>query len=573
MSNARSRGYDSDVEEPSEEDLMLVELAQLQRRYRTMTNDYKAYKDATKRVISKQDELITSLETEQEELMTCMSKMETTQNKTKDDFNTAQLMELSRFEKKYQALIAEEQNKSKALDVQIGEVEKQITEQRKKMGGVQISTQKYINNTKKRRVLENRLNKAMVQFNNQLAVNSNLRNDIDHLRRERCVFDNLYKKLGKELNRSKRDTSDVIEASTLAFEQRDEAQTKMSALQERNDKEKQQHHSEMKELKRIISHDDKIKEFMSIKASDRAALKAEETEKKRQMRGDIDKSANADLAAMKTFEEAFKEIQGITGQSGLEEVVDNFIKTEDQNFALFNYVNELNTEVETLAEQVTAIKGEIGKFTSEDGVRDGNHKALIRTIEDNLVKSTEQNKAKEKRLKEVNRTLDNLMGDILGLFNRLGCDARPIQEMLGEEAVNHRNVMIYMGLIEQKTSELIHTWHYIQNKEARKNSISDEVPAAKKQVPKPIPVPKPPVNIGILPPSTEEEEEEEFAEEDDLEKPLTKSELRMRVAKNMLKHKMAAAATMHNQVTAPSAATNKAGRASRNKSRPPSKRQ
>jgi len=562
----RARGYDSDNEEPSEEDLMLIELAQLERRYRTLTNDYKAYKDATKRVISKQDELIVSLEKEEEELMTCMSKMETTQNKTKDDFNTSQLMELSRFEKKYQALIVEEQNKSKALDAQIKDVENQITDQRKKMGGVQISTQKYINNTKKRRVLENRLNKAMVQFNQQLAVNSNLRNDIDHLRRERSVFDNLYKKLSKELNKSKRSVTEVIEASTLAFEQRDEAQSKMSALQERHDKEHLQHMTEMKELQRIISHDDKIKKFMTIKASDRATLKAEESDKKRQMRGDIDKAANADLAAMTTFEESFKEIQQITGQDALEEVVDNFIQTEDQNFALFNYVNELNTEVETLTDQVKIIQGDIEKFTSEDAVKDGNHKQLIRKIEGRLNKAVDESKTKEVKLKQINKTLDNLMSEIHVLFSRLGCDAKPIQEMLGEDQINHKNVMIYMGLIEQKTSELIHTWHYIQAREARKNSVDVQV----KQPPKLIPNPQPPAPLGILPPSTEDDEDDEYLEEDDFEKPLTKSELKMRVAKNMIKRNIAAAT----QNTAAAAPAKQGGRASRNKqSRGPSRKQ
>ena len=60
----------------------------------------------------------------------------------------------------------------------------------------------------------------MVLFNQQLAKNSNLRSDIDHMRRERTVFDNLYRKLSKELNRSKRNMGEVISTSTQAFEQR-----------------------------------------------------------------------------------------------------------------------------------------------------------------------------------------------------------------------------------------------------------------------------------------------------------------------------------------------------------------
>ena len=61
---------------------------------------------------------------------------------------------------------------------------------------------------------------AMVHFNKQLAINRDLREDIDHLRRERAVFENLYKKLAKELETCKKEMTDVIEASTQAFEQR-----------------------------------------------------------------------------------------------------------------------------------------------------------------------------------------------------------------------------------------------------------------------------------------------------------------------------------------------------------------
>jgi hypothetical protein len=42
------------MDEPSEETLMEAELARLQRSYRVMQNDYKAYKEETKKIINKQ---------------------------------------------------------------------------------------------------------------------------------------------------------------------------------------------------------------------------------------------------------------------------------------------------------------------------------------------------------------------------------------------------------------------------------------------------------------------------------------------------------------------------------------
>ena len=54
----------------------------------------------------------------------------------------------------------------------------------------------------------------------------------------------------------------------------------MQALKERSEKDQGQHDMEMKDLLRMIAHDNKIKQFMGIKASDRADFKAEEQAKK-----------------------------------------------------------------------------------------------------------------------------------------------------------------------------------------------------------------------------------------------------------------------------------------------------
>lgn len=52
---------------------------------------------------------------------------------------------------------------------------------------------------KQNRVKENRLYKAAVRFNTSLATNTQLRSMIDHLRKERAVFDGQYKRLQRVL--------------------------------------------------------------------------------------------------------------------------------------------------------------------------------------------------------------------------------------------------------------------------------------------------------------------------------------------------------------------------------------
>jgi len=47
---------------------------------------------------------------------------------------------------------------------------------------------------------------------------------------------------------------------------------------------------------------------------------------------------------VKVIEDAFDQIKNATGISNTEEIVTTFIKAEEQNYSLQNYVNMLNTE-------------------------------------------------------------------------------------------------------------------------------------------------------------------------------------------------------------------------------------
>jgi hypothetical protein len=65
------------------------------------------------------------------------------------------------------------------------------------MGGVNAARENQSMIQKQIRILENRLDKALVKFNESLAHNKKLRDEIDDLRRERVVFDTVYAKLDK----------------------------------------------------------------------------------------------------------------------------------------------------------------------------------------------------------------------------------------------------------------------------------------------------------------------------------------------------------------------------------------
>ena len=51
--------------------------------------------------------------------------------------------------------------------------------------------------------------------------------------------------------------------------------------------------------------------------------------------------------------------QVVASDSNLDKIVADFIKVEDQNFALFNYVTEMNNQVEGLQESIAKLRSDI----------------------------------------------------------------------------------------------------------------------------------------------------------------------------------------------------------------------
>lgn len=65
---------------------------------------------------------------------------------------------------------------------------------------------------------------------------------------------------------------------------------------------------------------------------------------------------------VRVIEDAFDQIKEASGISNIEEIVTTFIKAEEQNYSLYNYVNMLNTETDTLEESNKEIKDQINRI-------------------------------------------------------------------------------------------------------------------------------------------------------------------------------------------------------------------
>lgn len=76
-----------------------------------------------------------------------------------------------------------------------------------------------------------------------------------------------------------------------------------------------------------------------------------------------------------------------------------------------------------------------------------------------------QREATEKNNVKVKKVLDELRSGVELLFRSIRCDSSVIQDMLGsDDRVTNKNILQYMGIIEQKTMELLQAQQYLQMK-------------------------------------------------------------------------------------------------------------
>jgi len=351
----------------------------------------------------------------------------------------------------YEAEIEAELERSGELDSEINEATRILDTERTALGKSQSLIRSPESYQRQIATMENRLEKALNGYDVYLTKNSGLRQTIDHLKKERNTFGGLKKRLELELLEQKKSIAEIIDSSNAAYEARDDAQARMTALRERSEKEMQESTMELKELNRVLEQERKLKEFMGVKGRDRAkdlgdAAKARKEKVEGKERPEV---------VINQYEAVFTQLKEVCGIEDTSELTDRFIETEDRNFSLFNLVNELNTNIESLKEQIARVEQQITEYNKQSEEMDKERTQKFKQLEVQLSRA-EASASKFGELATERRTeLGKLVTGINGFVDKIGCDRGPIAEMLGEKDVNERNIMQFLGVIEQRANELL----------------------------------------------------------------------------------------------------------------------
>jgi len=491
-----------------------------------MEGERRAYSKEVHQRINKQLEEIQRLEGLRDKLKVQINVAQSQVKRLRDSERLENMGQLLKCRLQVQAEVKELREQTRALDKQIQEWETRIFACSKDVRAPGLILDQKVKIRQRIKILEDQLDRVTCRFDIQLVRNAALREELDLLRIERNRYLNVDHKLQKEIELLRHMVSSLMVSSAAAYTVREEAKSKIGLLRERAEKEAAQNDSEVQTLQRQVAHLEQLHRFLKLKNNDRLPDPAvvEKREKRaREVAEGLRKTSQEKLVMR--CEDAMNKLSQLTGERDPDMLVEKYLEMEERNFAEFTFINEQNSELEHLQEEIKEMQEALASTrTSEDDVR-AQQEQRRRDLQQRADEVHAEAVRVEASFQDLRGQLEKLKADIQQLFSRAQCDNTIIKDLLGVKThMRDRDIGLFLGLIEKRLVELLSVQAYLDFQNSTSPSWVNTALLVLGQSPEDLPK-------RMAPPQLPENQEDTpgFEAKDDA--PMSEEELRSQVTK------------------------------------------
>mmetsp|Transcript_21773 Transcript_21773/g.36408 ORF Transcript_21773/g.36408 Transcript_21773/m.36408 type:complete len:631 (+) Transcript_21773:133-2025(+) len=399
--------------------------------------------------------------------------------------------------------------------------------------GVNIAKEAHTVTRKTLNVLEAKINKLLQRKSEIENKNRKIKTDIDHYRLLRLQTDVAHAKFETVLTETKERIESLLGESTKVVEDRERQLEKKDALERLNSEEQEKFTLEYEAMGRYIKaqnvaleesllkerkHDQKQGGVSLAKSTGGAGnsntqntadsadfgnsgpqntasstavggvptsdLTLEEEIAMAKKVGTLttfmaaEQSSLSDLRRkIGTYETMFDQLKSMTGVESLEEMVSNYISHEEEMFSLYNFIQTINTEIDTTVEATAQTEAEIAKYKDDQQDQDQQRRSTIDELQQRLASTLEVTRQLDAQNTSHQESVSQIGKKVYTLFFKLQCDqmdtkgsqvtagknqkwssgARPESKiaLLTSQGVSESNVVDYLGCIEQRAVDII----------------------------------------------------------------------------------------------------------------------
>lgn len=247
--------------------------------------------------------------------------------------------------------------------------------------------------TRNIRSLENKLDKAMIKYNEAQSIRKTYEQIVKRLKEERVGFDNQLAAIERTLAAKQRDYEELLLLSGDANHARESALGELDRVRAGYEEERQRREKELRERHQVVQIRRQMLERMKQREKMRTELEAKaEDENKMAAAMDNDTQRQIENERLETrnkidiFENAFRKIKEATGVSDVNEVIQKILSQEGTTENLISLTRENQGKIESFNEMKRKLKIRVEEVKYA-GVGGGHRRKMIDDHEDQLSNS------------------------------------------------------------------------------------------------------------------------------------------------------------------------------------------
>jgi hypothetical protein len=434
------------------------QLEDLQRRYQLLEGEKKSLIDTSHQSIKQNREIIEQLKNENKNCRLVLS-----QNKdiNSNKISNNEISELNQTKNKYNNLI-NENNKKELL---LNDLNNKLIElQNKSKSLIPLKNGDASNPlTRQIRVLENRIDKSMIKYNEAQSIKRTYEQILKQLKEERIGFDQKISQYEEELKLKKKDYEELLLLSHDAMHAKEMAQAELHRFEQGVMEERNQRDREVQEKKILVQQ--RIEMNNKLEQKEKFIKQSQTQISPLSPQSDPSSAPSAqhhhhhhntekEIAKLAEYEEAFRKVKEITGVSDVNEIIQKFLTQQKTKENLTVVTNEQNKKIENLNLELIKIKNlnnEI-KFSGNSGI--AGRRQAIEELEKHLIESENKYSKNTVKFEKLTKILISLNSGISHLYLKLNEIKIDGTENITEE-VNEDTMEEILTQIELKINKLL----------------------------------------------------------------------------------------------------------------------
>ncbi|XP_038968304.1 outer dynein arm-docking complex subunit 1 isoform X5 [Rattus norvegicus] len=231
----------------------------------------------------------------------------------------------------------------------------------------------------------------------------------------------------------------------------------MGMLQERAEKELAQSDTEAQILLRQISHLEQLHRFLKLKNHDRQpdpGVVQKEEQRAWETSEGLRKTSQEKLVLR--YEDTLNKLAQLTGESDPDLLVEKYLELEERNFAEFNFINEQNSELYHLQEEIKEMQEALVSEHASQDKQSLEREQQCKVLQQDVEKVCSESERLEARFQVLRVQLEKIKTDIQVLFDKAQCDNSVIKDLLGVKTyMRDRDIGLFLSTIEKRLVQLL----------------------------------------------------------------------------------------------------------------------